>query len=79
MPLASLSSMQSQIIALLVPSGSRTATLLVRRGNGQFALQGIDARIASASRIAAHWFRQAAPILDPETAAVVGYEVKDVS
>jgi hypothetical protein len=71
--------MQSQIIALLVPSGSRTATLLVRRGNGQFALQGIDARLASATRIAAQWFRQDAPILDPATAAVVGYSMKQVS
>jgi hypothetical protein len=70
--------MQSQVIALLVPAGSRTATLLVRRGNGQFALEGIDARLAAATRIAAHWFRQSAPIVDPATAAVVGYEAKDV-
>ena len=34
--------MQSQIIALLVPQGSRKATLLVRRGDGQFALEGIE-------------------------------------
>jgi hypothetical protein len=45
--------MQSQIVALLVPNGSCTATLLVRRGNGQFALEGIDARVASATRVAA--------------------------
>jgi hypothetical protein len=70
MVLALLNSMQSQIIALLVPGGSRTATLLVRRGNGQFALQGIDARIAAAARIAAQWVRQGAPIVD--------YEVRDV-
>jgi hypothetical protein len=50
--------MQSQIIALLVPEGCRKATLLVRRGDGQFALQGIDARLAAATRIATSLFRQ---------------------
>jgi hypothetical protein len=69
--------MQSQIVALLVPRGSRQATLLVRRGDGQFALQGIDARVASATRVAATWFRQGAPIVDPVTSTVVGYEVAE--
>jgi hypothetical protein len=71
--------MQSQIIALLVPQGSRKATLLVRRGDGQFALEGIDARVASATRVAASWFRQGSPIVDPDTSAVVGYEVTEVA
>jgi hypothetical protein len=71
--------MQSQIIALLVPEGSLTATLLVRRGDGQFALEGIDARVASATRVAATWFRQGSPIVDPATSTVVGYEVTEVS
>jgi hypothetical protein len=71
--------MQSQIIALLVPDGCRKATLLVRRSDGQFALEGIDARVASATRVAATWFRQGSPIVDPITSAVVGYEVWEVS
>ncbi|HEY2678281.1 MAG TPA: hypothetical protein VGI65_15015 [Steroidobacteraceae bacterium] len=71
--------MQSQVIALLVPQGSRRATLLVRRGDGQFALEGIDARVASATRVAATWFRQGSPIVDPTTSAVVGYEVQEIS
>jgi len=70
--------MQSQIIALLVPQGSRKATLLVRRGDGQFALEGIDARVASAARVAAGWFRQGPAIVDPTTSAVVGYEVTEL-
>jgi hypothetical protein len=70
--------MQSQIIALLVPQGSQKATLLVRRGDGQFALERIDARVASATRVAASWFRQGAPIVDPATRTVVGYEVTEV-
>jgi len=45
--------MQSKIIALLAAEGSREATLLVRRGDGQFALARIDARVASATRLAA--------------------------
>ncbi len=71
--------MQSQVIALLVPAGSRKATLLVRRGDGQFALEGIDARVATATRVAANWFRQGPAIVDPATSAVVGYEVAEVS
>ena len=70
--------MQSQIIALLVPDGCRQATLLVRRGDGQFALEGIDARVASATRVAASWFRQGPPIVDPTPSAVGGYEVMEV-
>lgn len=71
--------MPSQIIALLLPDGSRKATLLVRRGDGQFALEGIDARVASATRVAASWFRQGPAIVDPATLKVVGYEVSEVS
>jgi hypothetical protein len=44
--------MQSKVIALLAAEGSREATLLVRRGDGQFALARIDARVASAARLA---------------------------
>jgi hypothetical protein len=71
--------MQSQVIALLLPVGCRRAALLVRRGDGQFALEGIDARVASATRVAATWFRQGSPIVDPTTSAVVGYEVSEES
>ncbi len=70
--------MQSQIIALLVPDGCRQATLLVRRGDGQFALEGIDARVASDTRVAASWFRQGTPIVDAATSAVVGYEAMEM-
>ena len=71
--------MQSQIVALLVPEGSRVATLLVRRGDGQFALKGIDTRLAAAARVAARCFRQSSPIVDPATLNVVGYEVTEKS
>ncbi len=40
---------------MLIPPGSPGATLVVRRGNGQFALERIDARVASAVRAAAGW------------------------
>jgi hypothetical protein len=36
----------------LAAEGSREATLLVRRGDGQFALARIDARVAAAARLA---------------------------
>ena len=45
--------MQSKVIALLAAEGNREATLLVRRGDGQFALARIDPRVASAARLAA--------------------------
>jgi len=47
--------MQSKLIALLAAEGGRDATLLVRRGDGQFALARIDARVASATRLAARY------------------------
>jgi hypothetical protein len=50
--LASVRHMQSKVIALLAAEGGREATLLVRRGDGQFALARIDARVASAARLA---------------------------
>jgi hypothetical protein len=47
--------MQSKIVALLSSEGSLEATLLVRRANGQFALERIDARVAQAARLAASY------------------------
>lgn len=44
--------MQSKIVAMLVPDGCAHGTVLVRRSNGQFAYQLIDARVALASRLA---------------------------
>jgi hypothetical protein len=51
--------MQSKLIALLAAEGGREATLLVRRGNGQFALARIDARVATAARLADRYARSA--------------------
>jgi hypothetical protein len=53
--------MQSEIIAMWVPEASLRATMLIRRANGQFAFERIDARVAAASRVAADWFRKGAP------------------
>jgi hypothetical protein len=55
MGLAYLKSMQSKIFALLGVEGCREATLVVRRSDGQFALARIDARVASATRLAARY------------------------
>ncbi|HXP65464.1 MAG TPA: hypothetical protein VN815_08325 [Steroidobacteraceae bacterium] len=56
--------MQSKVIALLAAEGSREATLLVRRGNGQFALARIDARVATAARLADRYARSASAALE---------------
>jgi hypothetical protein len=47
--------MQSVVIGMLMPEGSSGAALLVRRSDGQFAFERIDARVACATRAAARW------------------------
>jgi hypothetical protein len=58
--------MQSKVIAFLAAEGGREATLLLRRGNGQFALARIDARVATAARLADRYARSTSAA--PETA-----------
>lgn len=60
--------MESTLIALLAAEGSREATLLVRRGDGQFAFGRIDARVASAARLAAR-YASALTVRSPEAFA----------
>ena len=55
--------MQSKVIALLAAEGSPLATLLVRRADGQFALERIDARLGLAVRLAAAY--AATPVYRP--------------
>ena len=52
--------MQSEMIDMLMPAGSTGAALLVRRADGQFALERIDARVARAARAAARLLRSSA-------------------
>lgn len=47
--------MQSVLVKMLMPEGSPGAALLVRRSNGEFAIERIDARVACAARAAARW------------------------
>ena len=49
--------MQSEIIAMMVPQDSLSATMVVRRADGQVAFARIDARVAAASRLASSWLR----------------------
>lgn len=58
MRFASHQVMQSRMIDMLMPSGASGAALLVRRADGQFALERIDARVARAARVAARLLRQ---------------------
>jgi len=43
------------VIGMLMPEGSSGAVFLVRRSDGQFALERIDVRVACAARAAARW------------------------
>ena len=52
--------MQSALVKMLMPEGSPGAALLVRRSDGQFAIERIDVRVASAARAAARWSREVA-------------------
>jgi hypothetical protein len=61
--------MQSVIVAMLSPPDSPEAALLVRRVDGQFALERVDARLAAAARVAANWFRRNAVAVAAQTGA----------
>jgi|GEM_PF-3127060 len=61
--------MQSVIVAMLSPPDSPEAALLVRRADGQFALERVDARLAAAARVAANWFRKNAGAVAAQSAA----------
>ena len=78
---------RSQVIAVLVPEADaagdnrhpRAATMIVRRADGQFILQTVDARIALAQQAAnTGCFRKGKPIVDPNTREVLGYEMEEV-
>jgi hypothetical protein len=57
--------MQSVVIGMLMPEGSPGAALLVRRSDGQFCFERIDARVACAARAAARWSSKGAAGKDP--------------
>lgn len=76
---------QSEVVALLLPEGEEEhlanpehpATLLVRKPDGQFALEKVDARLALAKRAAnTGCFRRGQAIIDPTTRQVMGYEME---
>jgi hypothetical protein len=66
--------MQSEMVAMLMPEGSPGAALLVRRADGQFAFARIDARVASAARVAAGLFRKNSADEDPGACALTGLD-----
>ena len=71
--------MQSEIIAMLVPEASLCATMLIRRADGRFAFERIDARVAVASRLAATWFPKDPSIVDTTASVVNCREIPEMS
>jgi hypothetical protein len=76
---------QSEVIAVLLPEADagqrqpRAAMMIVRRADGQFVLETIDARIALAQQAAnTGCFRKGKPIVDPSSREVLGYEMEEV-
>jgi hypothetical protein len=63
-----------QSVLMLMPEGSPGAALLVRRADGQFAIERIDARVAFAARTAARWSRNGAAGADASRANLVELE-----
>lgn len=59
--------MKSRVVAMVVPGEGLEATLVVRRADGQFALESIDPRVAAALRVAAAW--SGTPTATPEYAS----------
>ena len=77
----------SEVIAVLLPETDaavasrepRAATMIVRRADGQFVLETIDARVALAQKAAnTGCFRKGKPIVDPNSKEVMGYEMEEV-
>ncbi len=77
----------SEVIAVLLPeldaaAGTREprhATMIVRRADGQFVLETIDARVALAQKAAnTGCFRKGKPIVDPNSKEVMGHEMEEV-
>jgi hypothetical protein len=69
--------MQSRIVAMLMPAGSPGAALLVRRADGQFAFERIDARVAFAARAAAKWSAADGSALDRNGSALIASKCFD--
>jgi hypothetical protein len=77
----------SEVIAVLLPEVDssvitrepRSATMIVRRADGQIVLETIDARIALAQRAAnTGCFRKGKPIFDPHSKEILGHEMEEV-
>ena len=60
------------LIASYVGDG---VTLLVRRADGQFVFERVDARVAAAARVAARLMRKGGAGKDPSASAVIGLEM----
>jgi hypothetical protein len=69
--------MQSRIVAMLMPAGSPGAALLVKRSDGQFAFERIDARVAFAARAAAKWSRADGSAADRDGSTLIAFQCLD--
>jgi hypothetical protein len=69
--------MQSRIVAMLMPAGSPGAALLVRRADGQFAFERIDARLAFAARAARRWSGAEGSAADRTGSTLIAFKCLD--
>jgi hypothetical protein len=74
---------KAEVIAMLMPEaeasgrGKQMATLLVRNPDGQMSLQTVSADSTLGQyAMSTGCFRQGAPIVDPVTREVLGYEME---
>lgn len=73
----------SEVVAVLMPGmdedGERAAIVIVRGSDGQVSVRRMDASDASVRRAArTGCYRRGAPILDPVSRQVMGYEMEEV-
>lgn len=66
---------QSVFVAMLMPEGGPGAALVVRRADGQFAIERIDVRVALAARAAARWSRKGVAATDSTGSDLIELEM----
>jgi hypothetical protein len=70
-----------EVIALLPveerPNGRKFSSALVRFADGRMAVEDVDSDTSKSGQFLAR-FRRSAPIIDPSTREVIGYEMEQV-
>jgi hypothetical protein len=81
---AAIDFVQTEVLAVFLPdiadgAGERRATVVLRDADGRIEMRSIDARQVMADRrLVKGCVQRGAPIVDPVSREVVGYEMQEV-